>query len=41
MWNKINQVVLELQNDGSLTTSDDPPVALGCLSRDMIAQVIF
>ncbi|XP_078170278.1 snurportin-1 protein [Carex rostrata] len=32
------QVVLELQNDGSLTTSDDPPVALGCLSRDMIAQ---
>ncbi|KAJ4798299.1 Snurportin-1 [Rhynchospora pubera] len=32
------QVVLELQNDGNLTTSDDPPVALGSLSRDLIAQ---
>ncbi|CAO2826983.1 unnamed protein product [Amaranthus hypochondriacus] len=28
------QVVLELQNDGKVTTSDDPPVVFGCLDQD-------
>ncbi|KAJ3683284.1 hypothetical protein LUZ60_013511 [Juncus effusus] len=32
------QVVLELQNDGKLTTSDDPHVVLGCLNKDFIDQ---
>ncbi|GLU18529.1 hypothetical protein SLE2022_348250 [Rubroshorea leprosula] len=32
------QVVLELQNDGKLTTSDDPPVVFGCLDRDFIEK---
>ncbi|XP_021775892.1 snurportin-1-like isoform X1 [Chenopodium quinoa] len=28
------QVVLELQNDGKVITSDDPPVVFGCLDQD-------
>ncbi|XP_050220987.1 uncharacterized protein LOC126671273 [Mercurialis annua] len=32
------QVVLELQDDGSLVASDDPPVAFGCLHSDFIQQ---
>ena len=34
-----NQVVLELQDDGNLTTSDDPPVVFGCLDGDFIQKV--
>lgn len=34
-----NQVVLELQEDGKLTTSDDPQVEFGCLDRNFIEQV--
>lgn len=34
-----NQVVLELQEDGKLTTSDDPPTVFGCLDGSFIAQV--
>ena len=33
------QVVLELQEDGKLTTSDDPPVVFGCLDGSFIQQV--
>ncbi|KAK7353898.1 hypothetical protein VNO80_19351 [Phaseolus coccineus] len=32
------QVVLELQEDGQLTTSDDPPVVFGCLDGSFIQQ---
>ncbi|KAL6175040.1 hypothetical protein ACLB2K_051683 [Fragaria x ananassa] len=32
------QVVLELQDDGKVTTSDDPPVMFGCLNLDFIQQ---
>lgn len=32
------QVVLELQEDGRLTTSDDPPVVFGCLDASFIQQ---
>ncbi|KAG5019601.1 hypothetical protein JHK87_015456 [Glycine soja] len=32
------QVVLELQEDGKLTTSDDPPVVFGCLDGSFIQQ---
>ncbi|KAK4776830.1 hypothetical protein SAY86_005518 [Trapa natans] len=30
------QVVLELQDDGKLNTSDDPPVVFGCLDSDFV-----
>lgn len=33
------QVVLELQDDGKLITSDDPPVVFGCLDLDFIQKV--
>ena len=33
------QVVLELQNDGKVTTSDDPPVVFGCLDQDFLQKV--
>ncbi|KAG6746162.1 hypothetical protein POTOM_050676 [Populus tomentosa] len=32
------QVVLELQDDGKLVTSDDPPVVFGCLDSDFIQK---
>ncbi|KAK4569023.1 hypothetical protein RGQ29_004431 [Quercus rubra] len=32
------QVVLELQDNGNLSTSDDPPVVFGCLDRAFIEQ---
>ncbi|KAJ8436864.1 hypothetical protein Cgig2_026188 [Carnegiea gigantea] len=32
------QVVLELQGDGKLTTSDDPPIVFGCLDQDFIQK---
>ncbi|KAJ9140167.1 hypothetical protein P3X46_030847 [Hevea brasiliensis] len=32
------QVVLELQDDGKLITSDDPPVVFGCLDLDFIQK---
>ncbi|ONK77249.1 uncharacterized protein A4U43_C02F4610 [Asparagus officinalis] len=32
------QVVLELQDDGKLTTSDDPPVVLGCTDGEFIQK---
>ncbi|KAG4392684.1 hypothetical protein GLYMA_04G195500v4 [Glycine max] len=32
------QVVLELQDDGKLTTSDDPPMVFGCLDGSFIQQ---
>ncbi|RZC17367.1 snurportin-1-like isoform X3 [Glycine soja] len=32
------QVVLELQDDGKLTTSDDPPMLFGCLDGSFIQQ---
>ncbi|KAL9672642.1 hypothetical protein QQ045_028894 [Rhodiola kirilowii] len=35
------QVVLELQEDGKLTTSDDPPVVFGSLDGDFIQKVKF
>ncbi|XP_031371505.1 snurportin-1 isoform X2 [Punica granatum] len=35
---KQQQVVLELQEDGKLTTSDDPPVVFGCLDGDFIQK---
>ncbi|KAF2311501.1 hypothetical protein GH714_024399 [Hevea brasiliensis] len=35
------QVVLELQDDGKLITSDDPPVVFGCLDLDFIQKEIF
>ena len=34
-----DQVVLELQDDGNLTTSDDPPVVFGSLDGDFIQKV--
>lgn len=35
------QVVLELHDDGKVTTSDDPPVVFGCLDGDFISKVGF
>ncbi|XP_077212222.1 snurportin-1 protein [Tasmannia lanceolata] len=32
------QVVLELQDDGKLTTSDDPPIIIGCLDGAFIQK---
>ncbi|XP_026410697.1 snurportin-1-like isoform X1 [Papaver somniferum] len=32
------QVVLILNEDGSLTTSDDPPIVFGCLSQEFILK---
>lgn len=32
------QVALELQGDGKLTTSDDPPVVFGCLNKEFIEK---
>ncbi|OMO65464.1 hypothetical protein COLO4_31215 [Corchorus olitorius] len=32
------QVVLELQDNGKLVTSDDPPVVFGCLDADYMIQ---
>lgn len=32
------QVVLELQDDGKVTTSDDPPVVFSCLNLEFIQQ---
>lgn len=32
------QVVLELQDNGNLTTSDDPPVVFGCLHTTFIQK---
>ncbi|KAJ4835783.1 hypothetical protein Tsubulata_027048 [Turnera subulata] len=32
------QVVLELQNDGQLITSDDPPVSFGCADSEFIQK---
>lgn len=32
------QVVLELQDDGKLTTSDDPPVVFGCLDGEFLQK---
>lgn len=32
------QVVLELQDDGKLLTSDDPPAVLGCLNQEFIHE---
>ncbi|CAL9764468.1 unnamed protein product [Musa acuminata subsp. burmannicoides] len=32
------QVVLEIQDDGRLTTSDDPPVVFGCVEADFIQK---
>ncbi|KDO52663.1 hypothetical protein CISIN_1g0147511mg, partial [Citrus sinensis] len=32
------QVVLELQEDGKLSTSDDPPVIFGCLDGEFIQK---
>ncbi|KAL0925388.1 hypothetical protein M5K25_003714 [Dendrobium thyrsiflorum] len=32
------QVVLELQDDGKLITSDDPPIVFGCLEREIIQK---
>lgn len=34
-----DQVVLELQDDGKVTTSDDPPVDFGCLDGNFIEKV--
>ncbi|KDO52665.1 hypothetical protein CISIN_1g0147511mg, partial [Citrus sinensis] len=33
------QVVLELQEDGKLSTSDDPPVIFGCLDGEFIQKL--
>ncbi|KAL9239359.1 hypothetical protein vseg_013691 [Gypsophila vaccaria] len=33
------QVVLELQTDGKLTTSDDPPVEFGCVDQDFVQKL--
>lgn len=35
------QVVLEVQDDGKLNTSDDPPVVFGCLDSDFIHKVFL
>ncbi|KAL2934492.1 Snurportin-1 [Bienertia sinuspersici] len=32
------QVVLELQSDGKVTTSDDPPVVFGCLDQEFLLK---
>lgn len=37
----LHQVVLELQDDGKLCTSDDPPVIFGCLDVEFIEKVPF
>lgn len=33
------KVVLEVQENGELVTSDDPPVVLGCLNAGFIQEV--
>ncbi|KAL6191415.1 hypothetical protein ACLB2K_037806 [Fragaria x ananassa] len=33
------QMVLKLQRDGKVTTSDDPPVVFGCLGLDLIQKL--
>lgn len=33
------QIVLELQEEGTLVTSDDPPVPFSCLNADFVKQV--
>lgn len=33
------QLVLELRSDGSVVTSDDPPVVLGTVPSDFVKQV--
>ncbi|KNA13288.1 hypothetical protein SOVF_118140 [Spinacia oleracea] len=35
------QVVLELQNDGTVITSDDPPVVFGCLDQEILQKSGF
>ncbi|KAB1217373.1 hypothetical protein CJ030_MR4G020948 [Morella rubra] len=35
------QVVLELQDNGNLTTSDDPPVVFGFLDEGFVQKVVF
>jgi snurportin-1 len=32
-------IVLELQEEGKLVTSDDPPVPFSCLNADFVKQV--
>ncbi|XP_072961428.1 uncharacterized protein [Typha angustifolia] len=34
----LQQIVLELQDDGKLTTSDDPPVVFGCFDGDIVQK---
>jgi hypothetical protein len=36
-----NQIVLDLQEDGKLTTSDDPPVVFGSLDNEFIQKVLL
>ncbi|XP_048138420.1 snurportin-1 isoform X2 [Rhodamnia argentea] len=38
---RLQQVVLELQEDLKLITSDDPPVVFGCLDNDLVQKVQF
>ncbi|KAM5569934.1 hypothetical protein ABKV19_017115 [Rosa sericea] len=33
------QIVLELQRDGKVTTSDNPPIVFGCLGLDLIQKL--
>ncbi|KAF5178268.1 snurportin-1, partial [Thalictrum thalictroides] len=33
-----DQVVLEVQVDGKLTTSDDPPFVFGCLDQEFVQK---
>lgn len=33
------QIVLELQEEGKIVTSDDPPVPFSCLNADFVKQV--
>lgn len=35
------QLVLELQEDGKLVTSDDPPVVFGSLDNEFIQKVLL
>jgi hypothetical protein len=35
------QVVLELQEDGKLITSDDPPIVFGSLNSEFVQKVLF
>lgn len=35
------QLVLELQEDGKLVTSDDPPVVFGSLDKEFIQKVLL